>query len=514
MINLSERPFRRCLGTLRSATYSPSAFTRVTTHLVAGVIMAAMAASGTRLSAEPTERPALTDPASLMPPLELFRPGADFKSALRELQAAIDKSPDAEGRTRLRLKMVNILQYWASNYRFAGFLPNANRPAEHQNRRQQKMRELHARAVATAEQALLGATSREMKATANWQLGHLHDSAEEYKKAIAYYLTLLDRYADVDIAPQGLTSSARFSAYDGLTGCYAAVGDRQAAIDACLRAISTRDNKTYRGIRLSWLLEYEPRVGLWASRLSEEMSKDLAAITTNSGFTVTLQKPNNHLDATTVTTIPYRVRSRIDRGIEWYRLVFRVWRLPDNEQTNAIDPRRADILKVAGKFAPGNEILRLGEVSGNGLWGVPIRQWDSAPEAYHLNVWHRRFITPPEPIDANIHAFGFTRIGRPLEITKPTPDPKHSRKPAAARSETPEHVFDGRTLDRQGELYLGHLPPGRYLVSVPVIDFQQTFSRQLSNYPGPIKANVWCEPVEIVVPNPARRKNKKHNATE
>lgn len=466
----------RCFNSSISRAASRTTARQKSLQTAAALLIVALATSllGSPAVAQLPKRVPLTDPSSLLLPINLHRAGDELDAAPGQLQAAIAAEQDADRRARLRLKLAWVINQQAE---IAAYQWDRSADAEHDKEielAQVKMRTIRAKAIAAAHTSLQEAVNRDTKAAANYRLARLYDSNEQPSKAVPFFQTVLDEYADAKIEWIIGKSDNRFGTLNALTICYANQGKRQLAIDTCLEALSIGPEEKNREYCLYWLLEYEPRLKLWSPRLPEEEAKKLASTIEQPKFVVTFSPPATRLTSTEPIRVKYRIRGQLDHGIESYRSHYRVWKLSGSEN----DKEERPAFVASGKR---REVVH---TIGRGM-----RSWIPPTQTYHLAPWQPLFVTAVEPPGAEIYNLRVIPHFFSTGAFKRGPWPPKK----------PETILDGTTLDRQGELDLGKLPPGKYMVAVQAVEYQRTFNRGLSNYPFPISVFASCEPLVIEV---------------
>jgi len=391
------------------------------------------------------------------------------ESAIRELRAAIGRSSDPNERARLRIKLARELA-WPRNPTNLDL------------------------AIEAARYALREATGDDAKAEANWALGNLHAYRERYTLANSFYQEILDRYPSTPIETICDKKSNRYATLHMMAGCHAALDDRRNAVDAYVRVIPWAEDEKYQRFAVMRLLEYEPRVALWAHRLPDSAMELLMHIARNSEFIATLAAAPRSTDASKPITIACDVRGCINRWDDSYRLHYRVWQLPADErmQFNRKGRRDTDVQWAfrptvgAGSDSP--------EPTESPAPCTPeSRPWLTSPSFFHQALWHPRFRSEWYPLQtkkskASADAFQGTDI----------PD----QAPA----------FDKRARKLQAQILLRGLPAGRYVVSVPALEFKMNRERFYEEHSVSVPffssfnpvAFVWCDPVEIELPKTVR----------
>lgn len=390
------------------------------------------------------------------------------ESVIRELRAAIGRSSDPNERALLRIKLARELA----------------RPRNPTNL------DL---AIEAARDALREATAHDAKAEANWALGNLHEYRGHYMLANSFYQEILDRYPNTPIETIYDKKCNRYATLHRMAGCYAAMGERRNAVDAYVRVIPWAKDEKYQRFAIMRLLDYEPRVALWAHRLPDSDRERLVSIARNSEFIATLAAAPLSKDASEPITIVCDVRGWTKPWVESYRLHYRVWHLPPDERLQLNGKGRRDTA-VQWAFRP---IVGVGSDSPEAAESpVPStlasRPWLSSPSFFHQALWEPRFRSEWYPIHA--------------EKNKASAD-------AVQATGIPDQAaaFDKRTRNLQAQLVLRGLPAGCYLVSVPALEFKLNRERFYEEHSvstpffssfNPVSF-VWCDPVEIELPKTA-----------
>ncbi len=390
------------------------------------------------------------------------------KSDIRELRAAIGGSTDPNERALLRIKLARELA------------------------RPRNPTDLDL-AIEAARYALREATDHDAKAEANWALGNLHEYRGRYKLAISFYQEILDRCPNTPIETIYDKKCNRYATLHRMAGCYAAMGDPSSAVDAYVRVIPWAKDEKYQRAAIMRLLDYEPRVALWAHRLPESDRERLVSIARNSKFIATLAAAPLSKVGSEPITIVCDVRGWTKPWVESYRLHYRVWHLPPDERLQRTRKGRRDTA-IHWEFRP---IVGVGIDSPEGPeshvpFATESRPWLSSPPFFHQALWEPRFRSEWYPIHA--------------EKNKASAD-------AVQATGIPDHAaaFDKRARNLQAQLVLRGLPAGRYLVSVPALELKINRERFyegrsvsvpfFSSY-NPVSF-VWCDPVEIELPKTA-----------
>ena len=217
------------------------------------------------------------------------------------------------------------------------------------------------------------------------------------------------------------------------------------------------------------------------------------SIARNSKFIATLAAAPLSNDASEPITIVCDVRGWTKPWVESYRLHYRVWHLPPDERLQLNRKGRRDTA-IQWAFRP---IVGVGSDSPDGAEShVPCtpesRPWLSSPSFFHQALWEPRFRSEWYPIHA--------------EKNKASAD-------AVQATGIPDQAaaFDKRTRNLQAQLVLRGLPAGRYLVSVPALEFKMNRERFYEEHSVSVPffstfnpvGFVWCDPVEIELPKTA-----------
>jgi hypothetical protein len=289
-------------------------------------------------------------------------------------------------------------------------------------------------------------------------LGGLHGASEQYASAIAFYERILHEFPEIDLAGVVSKKSNRHAILNRIAECHAALGNRDRAVDAYLQTIPHAESDRYRESAALRLLEYEPRLPSGSFPISKDVSAMLQRIADQSAFVVDLNVTEDAMPADEPIEVTYRLRTRLDCPIEWYCLVYRVWQLPSVNNPLADRKTRppAPTVSQVGPIAPrGDALLTLSQVYG---WlGQEVRPWIASPARFHRNLWHWPFWTPRFPRDAR---------------SAPEREPPHSQRVDEAPGDHGP-VLHPASPTHKGTIVFRELPPGRYLVCVPAVDFQK-----------------------------------------